>query len=509
MGFGTTQRATAISCRVILSTLALASCSSEPDRPIGPGPTPGGPTEGATALVFADSSLQSAVEEAAAETGDAAGLVSLTAKDRGIADLGGIEQLTRLEVLDLYGNEIRDLSPLSGLRRLRYLDLGANQVEDVSPLASLKSLQVLLLADNGVTEVPALAGLDSLQSVDLTGNPLDAAAESQIAALRERGVTVELTSPEPEPEDSVEVVPPEGAVPPPEGFVSPVGAQHLLFSSNRRLKGADRDLLEVHSLDLETGEVVNLSSPTVPDSLAYHPRSSQEPARSPDGTRVAFTSRRDRNPEIYVMDADGGDAVNLTRHTALDQSPAWSPDGRRIAFVSNRNGGGLGHLFVMDADGGGLEQLTDEPQASWAFWPAWSPHGSVISCLAAQGTAEGIFAVDVASGGMRLLSPEGQMAGESSWSPDGARIAYTVLDTTSDSSHIWAMAADGSGARQLTFGEVWDRTPTWSPDGSRIAFARSQQETRYDIYIVPAEGGDVVQVTDDPYDDMHPNWTPF
>ena len=493
---------------MILFTLALASCSSEPDRPIGPGPTPGGPTEGGTALVFADSSLQSAVEEAAAETGDAAGLVSLTAKERGIADLGGIEQLTRLEVLDLYGNEIRDLTPLEGLRRLRYLDLGNNRVEDVSPLASLKSLQVLLLADNGVAEVPALAGLDSLQSVDLTGNPLSEAAESQIAALRERGVTVEFTSPE--PEDSVEVVPPEGAVPP-EGFVSPVGAQHLLFSSNRRLKGADRALLEVHSLDLETGEVVNLSSAlAVPDSLAYHPRSSEEPARSPDGTRVAFTSLRDRDQEIYVLDAAGGDPVNLTRHTANDRSPAWSPDGRRIAFGSNRSGGILGHLFVMDADGGGLEQLTDEPQASWAIWPAWSPDGSVISCVAAQGTVEGIFAVDVASGGMRLLSPEGQLAGESSWSPDGARIAYTVLDTASDSSHIWAMEADGGGARQLTSGEVWDRTPTWSPDGSRIAFARqTQEETRYDIYIVPAEGGDVEQVTDDPHDDMHPNWTPF
>ena len=65
------------------------------------------------------------MEQAAAGTGDAAGLVSLTAKERGVADLGGIEQLTRLEVLDLYGNEIRDLSPLAELRRLRYLDLGA------------------------------------------------------------------------------------------------------------------------------------------------------------------------------------------------------------------------------------------------------------------------------------------------------------------------------------------------------------------------------------------------
>ena len=161
---------------LILCALALAGCGSEPDPPIGPGPDPG--DANGVALVFADSALQAAVEEAAvaAESGDAAGLVSLTAKDRGIADLGGIEQLTRLEALDLYGNEIRDLSPLSGLRRLRYLDLGSNRVEEVSALESLKSLQVLLLADNGVTEISALAGLDSLQSVDLTGNPLEEAA---------------------------------------------------------------------------------------------------------------------------------------------------------------------------------------------------------------------------------------------------------------------------------------------------------------------------------------------
>ena len=190
-----------------LAALALAGCGSEPDPPIGPGPSPGGGD--GVALVFADSALQAAVEEAAVAAGtvDAAGLVSLTAKDRGIADLDGIEQLTRLEALDLYGNQIRDLSPLSGLMRLRYLDLGSNRVEEVSALESLKSLQVLLLADNGVTEVSALAGLDSLQSVDLTGNPLSEAARAQAAAFRERGVTVELT--EPEPEDSVEVVPPE------------------------------------------------------------------------------------------------------------------------------------------------------------------------------------------------------------------------------------------------------------------------------------------------------------
>ena len=72
------------------------------------------------------------------------------------------------------------------------------------------------------------------------------------------------------------------------------------------------------------------------------------------------------------------------------------------------------------------------------------------------------------------------------------------------------MTADGTGARQLTFAETWDSNPTWSPDGTRIAFARqSEQDIRYDIYIVAVDGGEEVRVTDDPHDDMHPNWTPF
>ena len=493
---------------LIPAALALAGCGSEPDPPVGPGPDPVGPD--GVALVFADSALQSAVEQAAAEgIGDAAGLVTLTAKERGIANLEGIEQLTRLEALDLYGNEIRDLSPLSGLRRLRYLDLGSNRVEELSPVESLKSLQVLLLADNQVTEVSALAGLDSLQSVDLTGNPLSEAAQGQVAALRERGVTVEFTAPE--PEDTVQVVPPYGSG----------RATQLLFASNRRLEGDYLSALEVHSLDLETGEVVNLSyaltglpksDGTFPDSLEalYFTRRSEEPARSPDGTRVAFTSIRDRNLEIYVMDADGGNPVNLTRDTAADQAPAWSPDGRRIAF--QRTGGGGPQIFVMNADGSGVERLTHEPQASWGLSPAWSPDGSSIACFCGQGAEYGVFILDLASGGMQLISPEGQFAGEPSWSPDGASIAYTVVDTDKEDglSHVWVMAADGSGARQLTFAEAWDGTPTWSPDGTRIAFARLVDvQTRYDIYIVPVAGGAEERVTDDPYDDVHPDWTPF
>ena len=491
-----------------LAALALAGCGSEPDPPVGPGPDPVGP-DGA-ALVFADPALQTAVEEAAAAAGGAAvELVSLNAKERGIADLGGIAQLERLEALDLYGNEIRDLAPLAGLKRLRYLDLGSNRVEELSALASLKSLQVLLLADNEVREISALAGLDSLQSVDLTGNPLTEAAQDRLAALGDRGVSVEFAAPE--PEDSVQVVPPEGAAP-------PLTDSQLLFSSNRRLEGPYLSSPEVHSLDLETGEVVNLCSVLAvvpfadgaePDSLErqYVSPTSEEPARSPDGTMVAFATFRDGDKEVYVMDPDGGHPVNLTRHPAFDSSPAWSPDGRRIAFESERDGG-ESHIFVMNADGSGVEQLTFGPRTPWAVQPAWSPDGSSIACVSGMGTAWGIHSIDLDSGDLRLLSEGGLRGTRPAWSPDGARIAYTMTDTVDDDvRHVWVMAADGSGARQLTFAEAWDTDPTWSPDGRRIAFARL--ETRYDIYIVPVDGGATERVTDDPHDDMDPNWTPY
>ena len=500
----------AILGRMVLAALALAGCGSESDGPTGPGPTPGGPDGSGTALVFADSVLQSAVEQAAAESGDAAALVSLRAQDRGIADLTGIEQLTRLEVLDLYGNEIRDLSPLAELRRLRYLDLGSNRVEEVTALASLKSLRVLLLADNAVTDISALAGLDSLQSVDLTGNSLSgSAARAQAAALRERGVAVSIE--EPEEPDSGGVV---------------LGDRPIVFTSSRRT-GEDWEP-EIHSLDPETGVVVNLSEglATAPFSDGSEPdttdwrydegrivpvRWGDEPAQSPDGTRIAFSSRRDFDSEVYVMDADGGTPRNLTLHEAWDGEPAWSPDGERIAFMSDRNGeveefGGMRFntdIFVMNADGSGVEQVTSSPLSLSADQPAWSPDGSAI----AFARGGGISILELSSGEARSLTDEGWGP---SWSPDGRWIVFGRT-VEYEESHIWKIRVAGGGAIQLTSGRFFRKSPTWSPDGARIVFAREDRAagTAYDLYAIPAEGGPWEQLTEDPGVDSEPCWAPF
>ncbi|MXY34598.1 MAG: hypothetical protein F4Y60_11035 [Boseongicola sp. SB0664_bin_43] len=418
--------------------------------------------------------------------------MALSANGRGIADLRGIEELTELEALELAHNEIRDLSPLAELRQLRFLDLAHNAVQDLA----------------------AILELDSLHSVDLLGNPLSgAAAKAQITALRNRGVTVRVLTPD------------AGVVTPDDRVVS-LGERQIVFSSNRRTEAHYLRGLEVYSLDLETGEVVNLSAELAavpfadgsrPDttelfSLAHRiAREGEKPTLSPDRTRVAFVSYRDGNYEIYVMGADGSAPTNITQHDAWDSSPAWSPDGRRIAFVSDRNGDRYnGDIFLMNADGTGVEQLTFEP-GNGAGQLAWSPDGSSIAFVSGRDGPLAIFAIELASGDIRRVSNNDLSVSSPSWSPDGAWIAYIESeDELDESSHVWVMAADGNEARQLTFGNFWEQSPTWSPDGTHIAFGRLvDAETRYDIYMVPLDGGAEERVTDDPYDDMDPSWTPF
>ena len=91
--------------------------------------------------------------------------------------------------------------------------------------------------------------------------------------------------------------------------------------------------------------------------------------------RIVFSSKRDGNSEIYVMDANGESQIRLTRHPLDDWQPVWSPDGTRIAFVSNRNGGNV-QIYIMDSDGKNPTRLTD---GVWDREPAWSPDGRKIA----------------------------------------------------------------------------------------------------------------------------------
>ena len=109
------------------------------------------------------------------------------------------------------------------------------------------------------------------------------------------------------------------------------------------------------------------------------------PDYSPDGSRIAYGGFADGDSEVYVIDADGTDVVQLTSDPAFDELPAWSPDGSKIAFLSDRTG--MSQVWLMDSDGSDQTQLTTD-LATKTQLPDWSPDGSRIAYASSQGLSE-------------------------------------------------------------------------------------------------------------------------
>jgi Tol biopolymer transport system component len=157
------------------------------------------------------------------------------------------------------------------------------------------------------------------------------------------------------------------------------------------------------------------------------------PRFSPDGTRIAYVSNRDGNFNLYVMEADGGSVVQLTDDPAWDSNISWSPDGEWIAFASARTGDG--DIYTVRVDGSGLTRLTDAPE--YEASPSWSPDGrQIIFTRRLEIGTEWSFAPFImnadGSGQRNLIAPfwdaDGAMVdGRWVWSPDGSQIALTVF----------------------------------------------------------------------------------
>ena len=161
-------------------------------------------------------------------------------------------------------------------------------------------------------------------------------------------------------------------------------------------------------------------------NLTNNPESDSGPSWSPSGKHIAFASTRDGNHEIYVMDADGGNPQRLTRHISHDWSASWSPSGEHIAFASFR--GGNAEVYVMDADGGNLRNLTNNNDAYDAS-PSWSPDGQRIAFASATKAAKAkdrlifdIYVMDSDGGNLQQLTKDA----ESDSSPDWSRSVFSV-----------------------------------------------------------------------------------
>ena len=148
----------------------------------------------------------------------------------------------------------------------------------------------------------------------------------------------------------------------------------IVFASDRH-----GPCYQIYTMSVNGWNVRRLTNSSCPDD--------RHPSWSPDGEHIAFSSRKDRNHEICVMDADdGGNLQNLTNNPADDEYPSWSPDGEHIAFVSDRDGND--EIYVMEVDGQNPQKLTH------GIKPSWSPDGERIAFVSITKMTSDIFVID-------------------------------------------------------------------------------------------------------------------
>jgi hypothetical protein len=233
------------------------------------------------------------------------------------------------------------------------------------------------------------------------------------------------------------------------------------------------------------------------------------PSVSRDGRRIAFGGGQGEDHDVWVMDVDRSNPVNLTDSPGVDDaSPSWSPDGSRIVFHSDRDGNY--DIYVMSAtDGGELTQLTSD--GAQDKHPEWSPDGHRITFESSRDDIDTFNIYVMTSGGEneRPLTESPYDDGVPVWSPDSQQIAFR--SNRSGNYEVWKMDSSGKEvARQVTFEEGTVRAPAWSPDGTRIVFAfDADGDGKFDLYFVDVPEGNVTSLIESTYDNRGPTWCCF
>ncbi len=218
----------------------------------------------------------------------------------------------------------------------------------------------------------------------------------------------------------------------------------------------------LYTLRLGDGSSRPLLPPDVLPDVAFG-----QPAVSPDGRRIAmagYDGTADAN-YIFVVNADGSDLKQLTAG-GYETQPAWSPDGAKIAYVV-RPRGGEGDIWVMNADGTDAVNLTGGMNSLNQYSPAWS----------------------------------GDL-------PGGVRIAFG--EGNASYSNLWTMRPDGTDRQRVTSGTSWwDDDPSWSPDGTKLVFSREGPGTEgYDIWVIDVTGANAKSLVKLPFGQGYPEFSP-
>ena len=225
-------------------------------------------------------------------------------------------------------------------------------------------------------------------------------------------------------------------------------------------------------------------------------------APAAEDPKIVVPSKRSGNFDLYIMNADGSDAKNLTNSKSYNTYPAWSPDGKTIAFC-RYDEGQLPSIWTMDADGKNAKQLTKGHDRG----AAWSPDGKKIAFCRVDGNPE-VFVMDADGSNQVNLTKNDAFDSDATWSPDSKQIAFTS-DRSGEGFKICVMDANGENVKEIikAGNRLGFSFPAWSPDGKKIVYA-NQVENNLEIFTCDPNGDNVKQLTKLGGRNSYPAWSP-
>lgn len=248
--------------------------------------------------------------------------------------------------------------------------------------------------------------------------------------------------------------------------------------------------------------------------------------------RIAFQSNREP-AGVYMMKADGTNVARIGSIRAPIQNyvfyhpeshAQWSPDGAKVAFVecsADPSGGLRAELYVMNADGSGLLNVSNHPandvvvcQSEGNFGFNWSPDSTRIVFYSWR-DPPGLYVVNADGSGLTHLTD----GANPQWSPVGDTIVFTDIVDTTWECEIHAINPDGSDERLLArvpcegdLAFIVAPRPKWSPDGSMLAFSANEEPSQDEfappgeVFVMKADGSSLTNITNHPADDHSPLW---
>ena len=279
---------------------------------------------------------------------------------------------------------------------------------------------------------------------------------------------------------------------------SPDGSK-IAFSSN---KTGNTD---IYIMNVDGSELRTLTSHSAQDEL---------PQFSPDGSSLIFESDRNGNWEIYSIHVDGTALKNLINNISIDVDGTFSPDGSKITFSSNRDGNF--EVYIMDADGQHQQNLTNFPGGNFSahdYYPEFSPVGTKIMFISGRDLGENLYIMESNGNNQKLLTRAGQFWGlffEKVFSKDSQYIIYEQHNLADFQPGIYRIDIEGMDHRQLWIASgnfFLGAFPALSPDGSKIAF-HSNIDGIYNLYQMNTDGTEQVRLTDNETSDLRPIFQP-